>query len=95
MIKERGSLAASCQLLTTLGVDVVECFAVMELKDCKASKKALIVDDLIATGGSLAASCQLLTTLGVDVVECFAVMELKDLNGRQKVPSKVVSLLEF
>ncbi|KAI5744496.1 hypothetical protein M8J76_002792 [Diaphorina citri] len=93
-IRKKGKLPGVVERLEyglEYGTDCIE----VQKDGGKAGKKALIVDDLIATGGSLAASCQLLTTLGVDVVECFAVMELKDLNGRQKVPSKVVSLLEF
>uniref|UniRef100_A0A8D8LXL1 Adenine phosphoribosyltransferase n=1 Tax=Cacopsylla melanoneura TaxID=428564 RepID=A0A8D8LXL1_9HEMI len=93
-IRKKGKLPGVLERLEyglEYGTDCIE----VQVDGGKVGKKALIVDDLIATGGSLTASCQLLKTLGVEVVESFVIMELADLNGRQKVPSKVVSLLQF
>lgn len=93
-IRKKGKLPGVVERLEyglEYGTDCIE----VQVDGGKAGKKALIVDDLIATGGSLTASCQLLTTLGVEVVESFVIMELVALNGRQKVPSKVTSLLQF
>lgn len=93
-IRKKGKLPGVVERLEyglEYGRDCIE----VQVDGAKAGKKALVVDDLIATGGSLAASCQLLSTLGVEVVECFVIMELKDLHGREKVSSKVTSLLTF
>ncbi|KAL7294105.1 adenine phosphoribosyltransferase [Trichogramma pretiosum] len=61
----------------------------------KGKKKALLVDDLLATGGSMSAAELLLSKVGVNVVECLVVMELKSLNGRSKIKAPVHSLLKY
>ncbi len=48
-------------------------------------QKAIIVDDLIATGGTLAASVKLVEQLGGSVEMVLCVMELKGLNGRERL----------
>ncbi|KAL6007897.1 hypothetical protein ACLOJK_033401 [Asimina triloba] len=42
--------------------------------------RALVVDDLIATGGTLCAAIKLLERVGADVVECACVIELPELK---------------
>ncbi|KAL8103228.1 hypothetical protein AgCh_027681 [Apium graveolens] len=43
-------------------------------------ERALVVDDLIATGGTLCAAMNLLERAGAEVVECACLIELPDLK---------------
>ncbi|KAI9200319.1 hypothetical protein LWI28_005924 [Acer negundo] len=63
------------------GTDVME----MHVGAVQAGERALIVDDLIATGGTLCAAIRLLERVGVDVVECACVIELPELKGRDRL----------
>jgi adenine phosphoribosyltransferase len=51
----------------------------------KPGQKAVIVDDLIATGGSAEAAAKLVEKLGGQVVKMVFVMELAGLEGRKKL----------
>ena len=53
--------------------------------DIRPGMKAVIVDDLIATGGTCAASIKLLERLGAKVVKAVFVMELAGLEGRKNL----------
>ena len=48
-------------------------------------EKALIVDDLIATGGTAEAAVKLLRQIGADIVAACFVIDLPDLGGRAKL----------
>ena len=59
-------------------------------------QKAVIVDDLLATGGTMAASCQLVEQLGASVSACLFVVELEFLKGRDKLGGyRSESLIRF
>lgn len=47
--------------------------------------RALLVDDLLATGGTALAACELIQKMGGEVVEIATVIELAFLNGREKL----------
>ena len=66
--------------------------AVVEMhKDAIApGQKAVVVDDLIATGGTVEAICRLVERLGGEVVKTCFIMELAGLNGREKLAKYVV-----
>ncbi|XP_010259005.1 PREDICTED: adenine phosphoribosyltransferase 4 isoform X1 [Nelumbo nucifera] len=55
--------------------------------------RALVVDDLIATGGTLCAAMKLLERVGAEVVECACVIELPDLKGRERLNGKPLYIL--
>ncbi|XP_051119462.1 adenine phosphoribosyltransferase 4-like isoform X2 [Andrographis paniculata] len=55
--------------------------------------RALVVDDLIATGGTLHAAMNLLERSGAEVVECSCVIEIPDLKGRDKLNGKPLYVL--
>lgn len=59
--------------------------------------KALLVDDLIATGGSLEASEKLISMGGGEVTVTFCVFEVGFLKGKEKLkdPSSVISLINL
>ncbi|XP_068634865.1 adenine phosphoribosyltransferase 4-like [Aristolochia californica] len=55
--------------------------------------RALVVDDLIATGGTLRAAINLLERVGAEVVECACVIELPELKGRERLKGKPLYIL--
>lgn len=62
----------------------------------KPGQKALIVDDLLATGGTVDATIQLIEKLGGVVAGCAFIIELKDLNGRDKIGNyPIKTLIEY
>jgi adenine phosphoribosyltransferase len=54
-------------------------------------QRALIVDDLLATGGTAAATVGLVRGLGADVVGVQFLIELVGLNGRDKLKGETVN----
>ncbi|MDO5331010.1 MAG: adenine phosphoribosyltransferase [Bacillota bacterium] len=58
-------------------------------------KKAVLVDDLLATGGTLSAIAGVLTSHGVEVPLAVCLIELEDLKGRDALPIPFVSLLKY
>ncbi|XP_062202523.1 adenine phosphoribosyltransferase 1-like [Phragmites australis] len=71
------------------GTDKME----MHVGAVEPNDRALIVDDLIATGGTLCASVNLLERVGAKVVECACVIELPELKGRDKLGDRPVFVL--
>jgi len=63
------------------GTDKIE----MHVGAVQAGERALVIDDLIATGGTLCAAIRLLERVGVQIVECACVIELADLKGRERL----------
>jgi adenine phosphoribosyltransferase len=66
-------------------------------KDALAGeKRALIVDDVIATGGTAWAACELVRSLGGTVVGASFLIELSFLPGRARIaPVEVSSLIVY
>ena len=50
-----------------------------------AGEKAILVDDLIATGGTAEGAVKLLRQMGADIVAACFVIDLPDLGGRKKL----------
>ncbi|XP_010448870.1 PREDICTED: adenine phosphoribosyltransferase 3 [Camelina sativa] len=65
----------------------------MHIGAVEAGDRALVVDDLIATGGTLCAAINLLERVGEEVVECACVIELPELKGRQRLKGKPLCML--
>jgi adenine phosphoribosyltransferase len=62
----------------------------------KPGQKAIIVDDLLATGGTAKAAATLIERLGGKVELCAFVIELFDLKGREKLQGyRIESLVKF
>jgi adenine phosphoribosyltransferase len=61
--------------------------AVLEVHEgaLRPGERALIVDDVLATGGTVAATCRLVERAGATVVGIDIVLELTFLGGRDKV----------
>ena len=60
----------------------------------KPGQKAIIIDDVLATGGTLEVITRLLAAEGVNVLGVIVLMELKSFNGRSKLNTKVNSLIQ-
>ena len=52
---------------------------------CRKGDRALLIDDLIATGGTMLAGVKLLERLGATLVECAAIIDLPDLGGSKRI----------
>ncbi|KAK9198446.1 hypothetical protein WN944_013630 [Citrus x changshan-huyou] len=65
----------------------------MHVGAVESAERALVVDDLIATGGTLCAAINLLERVGAEVVECACVIELPDLKGRERLNGKPLYVL--
>jgi adenine phosphoribosyltransferase len=51
-------------------------------------ERALVIDDLLATGGTALAALALVERIGATVVECAFVIELLDLPGRSRIEQR-------
>lgn len=60
----------------------------------KPGQKAIIIDDVLATGWTLEVITRLLAAEGVNVLGVIVLMELKSFNGRSKLNTKVNSLIQ-
>ncbi|XP_058104566.1 adenine phosphoribosyltransferase 3-like isoform X2 [Magnolia sinica] len=65
----------------------------MHIGAVEHADRALVVDDLIATGGTLCAAINLLERVGAEVVECACVIELPELKGRGRLNGKPLYVL--
>jgi adenine phosphoribosyltransferase len=62
----------------------------------RRGERALVIDDVLATGGTAAATCRLVGKLGADVVGFGCILELGFLDGRKKLDSlPVVALVSY
>ena len=59
----------------------------------KPGQKALICDDLLATGGTVEATTRLIKQLGGEVVGCAFIIELEELKGRDKISEYPIKTL--
>ncbi|CAN1186004.1 Adenine phosphoribosyltransferase 3 [Linum perenne] len=65
----------------------------MHVGAVQKGERALVVDDLIATGGTLCAAMNLLERAGAEVVECACLIELPELKGRERLHEKPLYVL--
>ena len=62
----------------------------------KSGTKALVVDDLIATGGTARATCELLKRMGAEIAGFMCVVELSFLDGLKLLaPVDIISLVKY
>jgi adenine phosphoribosyltransferase len=52
---------------------------------CREGDRALLIDDLIATGGTMLAGIRLLERLGASVAACAAIVDLPQLGGSARL----------
>ncbi|CAH2071455.1 unnamed protein product [Thlaspi arvense] len=65
----------------------------MHARAVDSGDRALVVDDLIATGGTLCAAVNLIERVGAEVVECACVTELPELKGKERLEGKPLCVL--
>jgi adenine phosphoribosyltransferase len=73
------------------GTDTIE----IQADAATAGQKAIIVDDLLATGGTLAAGIKLLRRLQLDVAAAACVIELDFLDGRSRIDIPFDALVNY
>lgn len=62
----------------------------------KPGDKVLVVDDLLATGGTVEAVCAMVEELQAEVAALVFLIELPFLQGRDKLPGKIIhSLISY
>ncbi|XP_015788579.1 adenine phosphoribosyltransferase [Tetranychus urticae] len=91
-IRKKGKLPGPTQKLSyklEYGEDTIE----IQEGSIKNGSKAVIIDDLLATGGTLEASIKLIKNCGGEVVCSMVIIELADLHGKDKVDSPFYSIL--
>ncbi|KAL3844029.1 hypothetical protein ACJIZ3_001432 [Penstemon smallii] len=70
-------------------------------KDClemhvgavQEGEKAVVIDDLVATGGTLSAAIKLLERMGAEVVECACVIGLPEVKGQNRLNGRPLYIL--
>lgn len=73
------------------GTDSVE----VHVDALQAGQRALVIDDVLATGGTAAACVQLLRKLGADPIGACFLIELGFLDGRERLDIDVLSLVTY
>ena len=95
LARKRGKLPAETvreQFDLEYGTDTIE----IHVDALKPGQRAVVVDDLLATGGTVVAVANLVRRLNAEVVEAAFVVELPVLKGREKLKGTPVHcLVEF
>ena len=94
MIRKRGKLPGQLvghDYALEYGTDRVE----IQEGAVKPGQKAVVLDDLLATGGTMAASIALLEFCGAEVAAAAFIIELSFLGGREKLDVPAESLMIF
>ncbi|XP_021639694.2 adenine phosphoribosyltransferase 2-like isoform X4 [Hevea brasiliensis] len=65
----------------------------MHVGAVKHGERAIIIDDLVATGGTLSAAIRLLERVGAEVVECACVIGLPEFKGQFRLNGKPLYIL--
>ncbi|EPS58815.1 hypothetical protein M569_15999, partial [Genlisea aurea] len=55
--------------------------------------KAVVLDDLVATGGTLSAAIKLIERIGAEVVECACIIGVPAVKGRKRLNGKPIYML--
>ncbi|XP_010241566.1 PREDICTED: adenine phosphoribosyltransferase 5-like isoform X2 [Nelumbo nucifera] len=75
--------------LPEYGTDCLE----MHVGAVQPGERALVIDDLVATGGTLSAAIRLLERVGAEVVECACVIGLPENKGERRLNGKPLYIL--
>jgi adenine phosphoribosyltransferase len=94
MIRKKGKLPGKT---AQISYDLEYGSDVLEIQEglFRPGTKALVVDDLLATGGTTKAAISLARQIGIEVTGAACVIELSFLNGRSKLDVPVHSLLQY
>ncbi|XP_073119298.1 adenine phosphoribosyltransferase 5-like [Henckelia pumila] len=83
------------------GEVIMEAYELEYGKDClemhlgavQRGDRALVIDDLVATGGTLSAAIRLLERVGAEVVECACVIGLPEVKERRRLDGRPLYIL--
>jgi adenine phosphoribosyltransferase len=87
-IRKKGKLPAAAiaeEYELEYGTDTIE----MHADALSPGQRAVLIDDLLATGGTAAAAARLIRTSGAELAGIAFVIELAALGGKQKLPPGV------
>lgn len=90
MIRKQGKLpgeVVSYEYDLEYGSDIIE----IQKEAVSPEQKAVIVDDLLATGGTMCAAAELIRSVGGNVTKTASIMELTFLGGREKLAEQGVN----
>ncbi|CAI9092683.1 OLC1v1027996C2 [Oldenlandia corymbosa var. corymbosa] len=71
------------------GKDCIE----MHIDAVQAGDRAVVIDDLVATGGTLTAAIKLLESMEAEVVECGCVIGLREVKGQNRLNGRPLYIL--
>ena len=94
MVRKRGKLPGQTIRYTydlEYGSDTIEIQADAIIPD----QRAVVVDDLLATGGTMAAAIELVRKVGGTVVHAACIIELSFLGGRSKIDVPLTSAVQY
>lgn len=79
-----------CDYQLEYGTDALE----MHVDALVEGERVLVVDDVLATGGTMAAACRLVADLGAEAIGATVLIRLAALDGAERVPVAVHSVLD-
>lgn len=94
MARKKGKLPSATVSYTydlEYGTDTVEIHADAVVP----GQKAVVVDDLLATGGTMSATISLLRKMGAEVPGAACIIELTFLDGRSKIDVPLTTLIAY
>jgi adenine phosphoribosyltransferase len=94
MIRKRGKLPGDVIAHTydlEYGTDTIE----IQADAVRPGQRAVVLDDLLATGGTMAAAIGLLQRVGADVKAAAFIIELTFLKGREKLGVPAHSVIRY
>jgi len=94
MIRKAGKLpgkTVAYRYALEYGTDTVE----IQEDAIEPGQRAVVLDDLLATGGTMAASIELLRSVGAEVVAAACIVELTFLGGRDRLDLPCITLIRY
>lgn len=94
MVRKKGKLPGKTiqhSYMLEYGSDTIEIQDGM----LQPGQRAIICDDLLATGGTAAAAIHLARQIGADIIHAAFIIELTFLSGRQRLDVPVTSLIGY
>lgn len=94
-IRKKGKLPWKCvrqAIRLEYGTDLLE----IHRDALRRGQRAVVLDDVLATGGTLEGACRLVERIGGVVAGCACVVELGDLHGRDRLRGRdLFSLVRY
>ncbi|AXE61084.1 adenine phosphoribosyltransferase [[Mycoplasma] phocae] len=92
MVRKKGKLPGkviSCNYGLEYGKNILE----IQCGLVKPGQKAVIIDDVLATGGTLEAITKLLRDQNVEILRIIVLMELEGFDARKRLPFDIQNLI--